>query len=224
MAMVRGRAAASGNAAGRVLLRQALFGHACGHQQNRLCRRRTQLLWLTAACVLAGLLVFAHAQSPSLTEYEVKAAFLYNFGKFVEWPSAAFPNTGEYLVIGVLGENPFGTILDEAISGKTIQGKKLVVKRFTRVKDALNCHILFISSSEESRLTEILTTLANTSVLTVGEMQEFARRGGMIRFRMENNKVRFEINLAATERAGLTVRSQLLKLATVVSGNRGPGD
>jgi hypothetical protein len=153
----------------------------------------------------------------------VKAAFLFNFGKFVEWPAQAFADTGENFIVGVLGDDPFGAILDETIVGKTVQGKKLVAKRFSRVKDVSRCHILFISSSEEARLTEILSALGHSSVLTVAEMPEFARRGGIIRFRMENNKVRFEINLSAAQRARLSVRSQLLKLGSVVSGNPGSG-
>lgn len=184
---------------------------------------RTELLLLMAAWALACALAGVGAQAPPPPEYEVKAAFLFNFGKFVEWPADAFAVTGEQFIVGVLGEDPFGVILEETVAGKAVQGKKLVVKRFSRVKDAAHCHILFISSSEEGRLTEILSALAHRKVLTVAEMPEFARRGGMIRFRMENNKVRFDINLTAAQRAGLTVRSQLLRLGSVVSGNPGSG-
>jgi YfiR/HmsC-like len=158
-----------------------------------------------------------HAQS-SPTEYQVKAAYLYNFGKFVEWPINATASEGSFNIC-VLGQDPFGPTLAATITGESIKGKNVLLKRIPRVQDAVGCHILFISSSEEVRLKEILAALDKTSVLTVSDMPQFTRRGGMIQFVMEANKVRFEVSLTSAERTGLTLSSQLLKVAISVRGN-----
>lgn len=172
-------------------------------------------------CVLLSACIGAQAQEAAPTEYQVKAAFLYNFGKFVEWPPQAQPSNS--FTICVLGQDPFGPVLDELIKGRSLQGKKLVARRPERVEDAGNCQILFISSSENGRLAQILGALRGRSVLTVGEAERFAHRGGMINFRLEGSKVRFEINLDAAEHEGLTVSSQLLKLATIIRESPQPG-
>ena len=153
-----------------------------------------------------------HAQQSSPTENEVKSAYLYNFGKFVEWPAKA-ALVGEFFPICALGEDNFGSTLETIIAGESINGKKVLVKRVARPQDAVSCRILFISSSEQNQLKEILAALDNTSVLTVSDMPQFTRRGGMIQFVVEANKVRFEVNLTSAERAGLTLSSQLLKVA-----------
>lgn len=172
--------------------------------------------WLrrAAACALLCGFLCAQAQEATPTEYQVKAAFLYNFGKFVEWPQSSAPPS--VFTICVLGKDPFGAVLDELIKDKSIQGRKLAVRRPGRVEDAGGCQILFISSSEDARLPHILEVVRGSSVLTVGEAERFARRGGMIKFRLEGGKVRFEINPDAAAQAGLTISSQLLKLATIV--------
>jgi len=178
------------------------------------------------ALAVAGVLVGAsclHAQQANPTEYEVKAAYLYNFGKFVEWP-AKVTAASEFFSICVLGEDPFGSTFDATIAGESINGKKVVVKRITKPQDAVSCRILFISSSEEGRLQEILAMLGNTSVLTVSDLSQFTRRGGMIRFVMEANRVRFEVNLTTAEHAGLTLSSQLLKVAISVRRGSQAGD
>ena len=117
----------------------------------------------------------------------------------------------------MLGEDPFGAVLEETVRGKTVMGKKLAVKRFARVQDAVNSHILFLSSSEESQLLPMLKALEKATVLTVSDMDEFAERGGMVAFTVEDQKVRFNVNVEAVERAGLKMGSQLLKLARIVS-------
>jgi len=172
-------------------------------------------------CVLLSAWVGAPAQVAAPTEYQVKAAFLYNFGRYVEWPPQARPPAS--FTICVLGEDPFGPVLDELIKGKSIQRMKLATRRLERVEDAGNCQILFISSSENGRLEHILAVLHGRSVLTVGEAERFAHRGGMINFRLEGSKVRFEVNLDATEQAGLTISSQLLKLARIIRESPQPG-
>ncbi len=162
------------------------------------------------------------AQQSNPTEYQVKAAYLYNFGRFVEWP-AKTASAGDLFSICVLGDDPFGVTLDKTIAGENINGKKAVVKRIARPQDAVHCHILFISSTEESRLKETLAALDGTSVLTVSDIPQFTRRGGMIQFVMEANRVRFEVNLTPAERDGLTLSSQLLKVAVNVRRSPQPG-
>ena len=161
--------------------------------------------------VLSGVSIL-RAQAPP-TEYEVKTAYLYQFGKFVEWPEEMLVRAGDVFSICTLGLDPFGSLLDQTIAERSVQGKKVVAKRLASVNDALNCNILFISSSEQSRLEEILKVLQGKSILTVGDMRDFIRQGGMINFQIVQNKVRFEINLPAVERANLKVSSQLLKVA-----------
>jgi hypothetical protein len=182
----------------------------------------SQFVAVAVAWVLVGASCL-HAQQSNPTEYEVKAAYLYNFGKFVEWP-AKVTAASEFFTICVLGEDPFGASFDATIASESINGKKVVVKRIAKPQDAVGCRILFISSSEESRLKEILATLDNTSVLTVSDISQFTGRGGMIRFVMEANRVRFEVNLTMAEHAGMTLSSQLLKVAISVRRSSQAGD
>ena len=179
-----------------------------------LCVGLCLLLALWVA--ISGGLV-ARAESPAPTMHQVQAAFLFNFAKFVTWPDDAFERSGSSLIIGVLGEDQFGAVLEETVRDKTIMGKKLAVKRFVRIQDAVKSHILFLSSSEESQLLPMLKALEKTTILTVSDMEQFAERGGMIAFTVEDQKVRFNVNVEAVERAGLKIGSQLLKLARIVS-------
>ena len=176
-------------------------------------------LWI----VFSGGLV-AGAESLAPTMHQVEAAFLFNFAKFVTWPDDAFRRSEDSLIIGVLGEDPVGVILEETVRDKTIMGKKLAVKRFMRVQDAVKSHILFLSSSEESHLPQILKGLERATVLTVSDMEQFAERGGMIAFTVEDQKVRFNVNVDAVERAGLKMGSQLLKLARIVTDKSRTGN
>jgi hypothetical protein len=146
----------------------------------------------------------------------VKAAYLSNFGRFVEWPATAKGTPNAPFNVCILGEDPFGAALDAALAGETIDQAPLVARRILRPEDAVNCRVLFISSSEEDRLKTILADLDKASVLTVGDSPEFARHGGMIQFVLEGNRVRFEINLPAARRVGLNLSSELLKLAVGV--------
>jgi hypothetical protein len=152
-----------------------------------------------------------HAQRSNPSEYEVKAAYLYDFGKFVAWPAKVA--AADDFSICVLGEDPFGPTFDATIAGEAINGKKVVVNRIAKPHEAMSCRILFISASEEGQLKEILATLDKTSVLTVSDISQFTRRGGMIQFVIDASRVRFEVNVTTAERAGLTLSSQLLKVA-----------
>lgn len=171
-----------------------------------------------AVSVWAGLAVPSAADPVLPTEYEVKAAYLYNFAKFVEWPAEAQVGAAEPFVIAVLGEDPFGRTLDDLLASKTIHDRSLVIRRVATPEEAVGAHVVFVCASERPRLPRILKVLRGTSVLTVGDMQEFAERGGMIGFRMDGHKVRFDINPGPAERARLKVSSQLLKLARIVDG------
>ncbi len=152
------------------------------------------------------------AQSLPMQEYQVKAAFLFNFGNFIEWPKKAFQNKESSFVICVLGDNPFGEALD-SLEGKTIHGKRVVIRYFTNVDDALNSDILFISNSEQRNLPGILKSLKESPVLTVGDYEGFCQNGGMINLSRIENRIGFEVNDSAALRAGLKISSQLLKLA-----------
>jgi YfiR/HmsC-like len=166
--------------------------------------------------VLSFSLVFTigfkcHAQP---TEYQIKAAFIYNFARFVDWPTQAFADANSPLTVGVLGKNVFGDTLQRAISGKTINGHSLQFKQFDSVPDPTNCQVLFISSSEKSHFSKILDQLQGTCVLTISENTDsFIGDGGMINLVIVDDKVRFEINNAAAQKAGLTISSKLLSLA-----------
>ncbi len=138
-----------------------------------------------AAVVLAWSLMGVSslpAQQPKATAYEVKAAYLYNFGKFVQWPAKITAGNNEPFTICVLGKDPFGASLDATIAGEAIDGRSVLAKRLSKPQEALNCRVLFISSSEDAQLKEILATLEKTSVLTVSDVSQFTRRGGMIQF------------------------------------------
>ncbi len=178
-----------------------------------LTNLRGCLFHLVALGIASALLIptCLHAQRSNPGEYEVKAAYIYDFGKFVAWPAKVAP--ADDFPICVLGEDPFGATFDATIAGETISGKKVVVNRIAKPQEAVSCRILFISASEESQLKEILAALDKTSVLTVSDISQFTRRGGMIQFVTDANRVRFEVNVTTAERAGLTLSSQLLKVA-----------
>lgn len=168
-------------------------------------------LWVGASSTTGAL-----AQSREASEYQVKAAFLYNFAKFVEWPSDAARDSSDPITICIIGQDPFGTVLDEAVQGKTISGHKLVVRRSKPGQSWKGCQIAFISSSEGKDLPSVLERSKRSGVLTVGETEGFAQRGGMINFVIEQEKVHFEVNVEAAERAGLKISSKLLSLAKIV--------
>jgi len=156
------------------------------------------------------------ASGDSPGEYQIKAAFVYNFAKFVEWPSNAFSDSGSPIVIGVVGDDPFGSSLDQVIKGKTANGRRLVIKRFPKIRDIQSCHILFISSSESSRLKKTLEAVKGSSVLTTSDIERFAQRGGIVGLTLDGSKIGIDINVDAAKRANLKVSSKLLKLARIV--------
>ncbi len=175
------------------------------------CASARRVVFLFGLIFALGFRGFAQ---PSPSEYQIKAAFLYNFAKFVEWPPQAFAGPKSPMVIGVLGKNVFGDDLEQTIRNKTINGHPFQFKEVHSVTEATNCHILFISASERDRLPKILSGLRNADVLTVSETGHFIEAGGMINFVIEDNRVHFQINDAAAKKAGLKISSKLLSLAT----------
>ena len=159
-------------------------------------------------------LTCVQAQTPS--EYQLKAAIIYNFSKFVDWPSRAGTDPSQPLVIGILGDDPFGREIDGVIYGKTANGRRLVIKRFSNLRDLSPCHILFVSSSQKNNLKQIFDSVAGSGVLTVGETDRFAEAGGVINLNIIDGKVHLIINQAAAERAGLRISAKLLGLAQVI--------
>jgi hypothetical protein len=151
------------------------------------------------------------AAPPPVSEYEVKAAFLFNFAKFVEWPGQE-RGSGS-VTIGVVGFDPFGETLDQVVRGKMVGSKSIAIRRFADLEQMESCDILFIGRTESSTLDEILKALEGTATLTVGEDEEFVRKGGIIRFFTQESKIRFEINLDAAEYEGLRLSSRLLQVA-----------
>jgi hypothetical protein len=148
-------------------------------------------------------------------EHRVKAVFLFNFAQFVEWPEAVFNGPKDSLVVGILGENPFDDFLDEVVKGETVREHPIVVRRFKRVEDIKECHVLFIGPSEAARLDGEVAALKARKILTVGESRDFLEHGGMVLFVNEGGRVRFKINLDAVQEADLSVSSKLLRLAEV---------
>ncbi|MGH8642925.1 MAG: YfiR family protein [Gammaproteobacteria bacterium] len=157
------------------------------------------------------------AQTAPAREYQVKAVFLFHFAQFVDWPPHAFPDARAPLVIGVLGEDPFGAYMDETVRDEKAHNRPLVVQRYRGVEDIETCHVLFISRSMADRSEQILTDLNGKNILTVGDTEGFALRGVMIRFIISENKIRFRINLEAAKAADLTISSKLLRPAEIVT-------
>lgn len=170
------------------------------------------------AITVALFLVFATgfrccAQASPPTEYQIKAAFIYNFARFTDWPDHAFADANSPMVIGVLGKNVFGDNLAQIINGKVIKGHPLLFKEFDSPDEATNCQVLFISSSEQNHLSKIIGRLQDASILTVSETDDFISNGGMINLVIMDDKIRFQINNDAAKKAGLTISSKLLSLA-----------
>jgi hypothetical protein len=156
------------------------------------------------------------AQTSPSVEYQLKAAFLLNFAKFIEWPPTAFQREKTPITVCIFGYDPFGSTLDEIIQGKTINNREVVARRVNEPPELKTCQLVFVSGREEKSLPEILNSLRGASALVVGESADFAERGGGIQFFLENNKLRFAINVDAIQRAGVQASSKLLALAKIV--------
>ena len=184
--------------------------------QSHPTNRRKWLLRLAGLCLAGAWAIIAAEPGPGAGEYQVKAAFLYNFTKFTNWPPSAFQSATAPLVIGILGQDPFGQTMDNVVRGETVGERSLVVKRLRADDDLRSCHVLFISRSEKERLPAVLSRLKGSPVLSVSELNGSAEQGGMVNFLLANKTVKMEINQAAAEQAGLQISAKLLKLARLV--------
>ncbi len=177
---------------------------------------------LTAITVLASSLLLVQGQSPRTSEYQLKAVFLFNFAQFVDWPPSAAQDSQPPqppqppLLIGILGDDPFGSFLDETVRGERVGARPIQVRRYRRIADIEECNILFISRSENERVPDILSVFKNRAVLTVSDADDFASQGGIIEFFTDKSRIRLRINLDAADAAKLTISSKLLRVAEVV--------
>jgi hypothetical protein len=177
-------------------------------------RIRVSIVLVAALLLLAGD-TSRSAQFEKASEYEIKAAFLYNFARFIDWPDSVFSDPATPFVVGVFGKDPFGEILDKTFEGKSVEGRHVVVRRVDNVDGALGCHLLFVAHPQ----TPHLRRFEAQAIVTVGESERFVDQGGAIGFIIEDNRVRFTIGPGAATRAGVTMSSKLLSLS-----RRGPGN
>jgi hypothetical protein len=166
------------------------------------------------------MLLTPRAPGQVLDEYQVKAAFLYNFAKFVEWPPEAFKTAKDPILVCVLGHNPFGNALEETIHGKSIAGRPFAYRQVSDAESASGCQILFVGATESKHLRLLLDNLKPMGVLTVGEAQGFAADGGVINFKLDDGRVHFEINVDAAEQERLHISAKLLSLAQIVKSEK----
>ncbi len=185
-----------------------------------------QTYLLRTVILFCALLIFSisadrgKADEASVPEYQLKSVFLLNFAKYVDWPSEAFNTSEAPIVIGVLGENKFGTNLENTVKNKNVGGRKIIIRAILQDSDWQTCHILFISASEKKRLNEILEQVRASPVLTVSEIDQFTEQGGIIRFLKKEQKIRLEIDLQHARKAKLQISSKLLSVADSVKGKQ----
>jgi len=187
--------------------------------ENLRIMRKLPFIVACLTCMALVLAAPSHAQSvdsSNSSEYLVEAGFTYNFAKLMEWPASAFPQTDSPIVIGVLGTDPFGGTLDEVLKGKTANGRGFVVRHLKWGTDLKDCNILFVGASESVHMDEIFRIVKGLPILTIGETPGFAQRGGIINFVLEDDKVRFEVNVDAAKQADINISSRLLSLAKIV--------
>jgi hypothetical protein len=175
------------------------------------------ITWSVGLGLWCGVCPVGRAEG-SLPEYQVKALFLLNFAKYVDWPPNAFAGSNTPITIGLYGETKLGEALKNVVANKSGGGRTIIIRQFESTDDSSQCHILFISDSESTRMRGILDKASALPILTVGEDAAFAQNGGIINFVLKNGNVRLEIDLAAAKKAGLTISSRLLAVADVVKG------
>jgi len=168
-----------------------------------------------ALLALIAVLGPVRAENPVADEYPVKAAFLFNFAKFVEWPADAFKGHDDPFAICVIGQNPFGGALEDIVRDKTVANRGFVVRGVSNAQQASKCQIVFVAASERKRFHALLEDLKGRSILTVGEAEDFTANGGVINFKLKDARVRIEIDTGAAERAKLRISSKLLSLAEI---------
>jgi hypothetical protein len=164
---------------------------------------------------LVGCVLIFTAQKTPVREYQLKAAFLFNFTQFVEWPAGSFSTPKSPIIIGILGSNPFGSYMNELVTGEEVNGRPLVVQHYKTAEEVKACHVLFINIPKQQKPENIIAGLKGKNILTVGESENFIKEGGIIKFSMIDNKIHFQINPEAAKTAGLIVSSKLLRLAEI---------
>lgn len=169
--------------------------------------------WTALFCALGFLCLPALSSSTDSLEYEVKAAMLYNFTRFVEWPATTWKDARSPLILAVVGSDPFGRLLEDSMRDKSYAGRAILVRHYPTSAELDTCHLLFVSKSEKKHLKEILRFAQASSVVTVSEIDDFIRSGGTIGFVLIDNRIRFEINIPSAVRSGVTISSKLLRLA-----------
>jgi YfiR/HmsC-like len=173
------------------------------------------MAWVAALALIASPAANAVHLEPS--EYGLKSVFLYQFCRFMEWPDSAFSSPSDPLIIGVVGEDPFGTLLKEAVEGETYHGRPIRIEHYRSPRDIKRCHILFVSRSGTDQMAEITSMIAGKSVVTVGETEGFLDRGGMIALTADRNRVRLRVNASTLRGAKVDVSSKLLRVAEIKS-------
>jgi hypothetical protein len=159
--------------------------------------------------------------APAAQEYQIKAVFLFNFVNFITWPPNAFKQESDPFRICLLGEDPFGVVLDLTVEDHTVEGRDLKILRLKDIQMIRSCQILFISNSEQARHKDILKTIRTLPVLSIGDNDDFIQQGGMIKFFNHNNKIRLGVNPDALETVGLKANANLLNLAIIERGGAG---
>lgn len=187
---------------------------------DSITRRLADLTLMCTILVSCAMPNSMTAQTKPPTEYQIKAAFLYNFAKFVDWPPAAFTDSKQ-LLICIYGPDPFGSVLDDALLGKSVGGRRVSLGRAMQFQGLGGCQVVFVSVAERESTTDLVNRMKGRAVLLVGESDDFAASGGTIQFTREDNHVHFVINPDAADRAGLKINSKLLALAKVVRDRAG---
>jgi preprotein translocase subunit Sec61beta len=185
-----------------------------GIKHITLLLRPARITAMALLCLFISLQALNAQSSTASKEYRVKAVFLFNFTQFVEWPTTAFAGPTSPFVIGILGDDPFGTYIDETIANEKVNGHPLQIQRYRDIKEMKHCHILFINSNDPERVRENLLFVSHNT-LTVSDAGNFIRMGGMIRFFTENNKIRLQINPDAAKAADLFISSKLLRVSEI---------
>jgi hypothetical protein len=191
---------------------EGLHGAAAG--TGRTSCRRARRFRILLALLLFHLAVGAHAQTSR--EDQIKAAFIYNFTKFIEWPAQSFTDGNAAIVIGVLGDSPMAGVLDDVVRGRKVNGRPITVRRIRSAAEAASAHVIFVSATDISYWTQVQAAIETSPIVTVGESPSFIQSGGTINLVVQGDKLRFEINMTAAERSGVKISAQLQKLAAAV--------
>jgi hypothetical protein len=185
-------------------------------KQNKVgnLKRAVRLIFGIMFLALFCNMLQAQAQRKPALEYQVKAAFLFNFTKFVIWPASAFKADDAPFVIGIFGNDPFGPYLDELVKGESLDTHPIIVQRYTNINEISGCHLLFVNTNQPTQQ-QIITLTGTVGTLTVSDADGFVKRGGSICFFKQDNKIRIEINVAATKNSKLEISSKLLSIAKI---------